>query len=152
MVQSRLLRHRVPVSGRLSRVRAALFLIFALAVGCGRGNAADPFAPSGPDGGAGEGGGGAGAGGQDSGPPPLAGAEPCVDQSQCDDHIDCTADSCDQKLGRCVHAPDDSACDDGVYCDGVETCSATLGCQAGPVVTMSLGSVVNPLTFARDVH
>jgi hypothetical protein len=120
-------------------VRAALlFLILALVVGCGRGNEADPFAP-GPTGAGGEGGSGdvnAGAGGEGS-PPPLAGAEPCNDDSQCGDGIDCTVDSCDLKRGRCVHAPDDSVCDDGVYCDGVETCDATLGCQQGPVVSCS---------------
>jgi hypothetical protein len=29
----------------------------------------------------------------------------------------------------------DSLCDNGAYCDGVETCSATLGCQPGSVVS-----------------
>ena len=101
---------------------------------------------------AGEGGASTGDGGDGSGPPPLAGAEPCVDESQCDDHIDCTADTCEQKLGRCVHTPDDSACDDGVYCDGVETCSATLGCQAGPVVSCSDAFTCTIDTCVEETH
>ena len=104
------------------------------------------------EGAGGEGAGSAGAGGEDSGPPPLGGAEPCVDQSQCNDHIDCTGDSCDPKLGRCVHTPDDSACDDGVYCDGTETCSATLGCQPGPVVSCSDGSSCQIDTCVEATH
>jgi hypothetical protein len=110
-----------------------------LTVGCGHGSVADPFAKQGhgPDGGGGEGGASAGAGGEAPGPPPLAGAEPCVDDSECDDGVDCTLDSCNGRLRRCVHAPDDSRCDDGVYCDGTETCSASLGCQQGPVVSCS---------------
>lgn len=111
------------------------FLSGWLGLGCGERAKGDPFAHASPgDAGVGEGGGG-GAGGEDVGPPPLEGGEPCTDDSQCDDAIDCTVDHCDTTHGRCAHDADDSACDDGIYCDGVETCSATLGCQRGPVVT-----------------
>jgi Putative metal-binding motif len=120
-------------------VRAALFVIVACGLvgfGCGHRAEADPFGQEAPPGGTGEGGAG-GATGEDAGPPPLDGGEPCSDDAECDDGIDCTQDSCDAAAGRCVHDADDALCDDGVYCDGVETCSATLGCQSGPVITCS---------------
>ncbi|HTQ05047.1 MAG TPA: putative metal-binding motif-containing protein, partial [Polyangiaceae bacterium] len=121
-------------TGRL--VMLAFGLWGAVGTGCGHRAEGDPFAQQASPGGTGTDEGGAGgAGGENAGPPPLAGGEPCSDDSQCDDSIDCTHDSCDLTRGRCVHDPDDTLCDDGIYCDGVETCSATLGCQAGPVVT-----------------
>ncbi len=49
----------------------------------------------------------------------------------CDDRLDCTTDSCDPATGVCAHAPSDARCADGVFCNGVETCSATVGCVAG---------------------
>jgi cysteine-rich repeat protein len=52
----------------------------------------------------------------------------------CSDAFSCTTDSCSEATDACVHTPDDAACSDGVFCNGVETCSATLGCQAGTPV------------------
>eukprot|EP00899_Mesostigma_viride_P019735 jgi/Mesvir1/27763/Mv25043-RA.1 len=49
----------------------------------------------------------------------------------CDDGIPCTQDSCSEASKTCVHRPVDSQCDDGKYCNGVETCDATLGCKPG---------------------
>lgn len=49
----------------------------------------------------------------------------------CADSIACTLDSCNESLDRCEHTPQDSFCNDGLYCNGVETCSTTLGCQGG---------------------
>ncbi|MEK6607344.1 MAG: hypothetical protein AABZ30_06765 [Myxococcota bacterium] len=49
-----------------------------------------------------------------------------------DDDIDCTVDACDAETGDVTHAPDDSACDDGLFCSGAEACDAELGCQDGP--------------------
>jgi hypothetical protein len=46
-----------------------------------------------------------------------------------DDGIACTTDSCDHGLDSFVHSPVDILCDDGLFCTGVETCDATLGCQ-----------------------
>ncbi len=48
----------------------------------------------------------------------------------CDDGVACTADRCDETAGGCVHEPRNGACDDGLYCNGAETCSAS-GCAAG---------------------
>ncbi|MGB0715615.1 MAG: cohesin domain-containing protein, partial [Phycisphaerae bacterium] len=53
----------------------------------------------------------------------------------CDDGIACTQDRCDEDANACVHETDDSACDNGIFCDGAETCDADLGCQAGSVPT-----------------
>jgi hypothetical protein len=49
----------------------------------------------------------------------------------CDDGIGCTTDACDTTLDACTHTPVDTACNDNVFCNGAETCSATLGCQPG---------------------
>ena len=50
------------------------------------------------------------------------------------DGIGCTRDECNGQ-GACTHAPQDAACDNGVFCDGKETCSATSGCLAGTAPT-----------------
>ena len=49
----------------------------------------------------------------------------------CSDGIACTADACNEATDSCDHAPNNAACDNGLYCDGAETCSVTLGCQTG---------------------
>ncbi len=53
---------------------------------------------------------------------------PVVD---CDDSIGCTLDSCNEAAQSCDNTPDDSICDNGLFCDGAETCDITLDCQAG---------------------
>jgi hypothetical protein len=76
------------------------------------------------------------------GAPPDAGpyvGGPCVDATQCDDHIVCTYDSCDQAIGRCLNVPDDTQCQDGVYCDGQEKCVPLHGCEQGAVVSCDDG-------------
>ncbi len=50
----------------------------------------------------------------------------------CADNFPCTVDSCDVMNDRCVHLSDDSACSNGLYCDGEETCSVIAGCVSGP--------------------
>ncbi len=40
-------------------------------------------------------------------------------------------DSCNEGTDSCDNGPDDSLCDNGLFCDGSETCNLTLGCQAG---------------------
>jgi hypothetical protein len=107
--------------------------VTALGLGCGNTSVPNPFGhDAGADGadGAAEGGGGEG-GSADAAPvdPTLGG--PCLDDGQCDDGFDCTFDACDQALGRCRFTPDDSKCQNGVYCDGVERCDNKLGCSPG---------------------
>jgi hypothetical protein len=46
----------------------------------------------------------------------------------CDDGVVCTVDTCDEVNDICVNTPDDSACDDGDVCNGIETCDlVTMG-------------------------
>jgi cysteine-rich repeat protein len=61
---------------------------------------------------------------------PLSGCEPGA-PVDCADALACTGDACDEPTDSCVHAPNDAACADGLYCNGVESCSALTGCQAG---------------------
>lgn len=49
--------------------------------------------------------------------------------SPCDDSIACTDDTCNESKRSCSSAPNDSLCDDGLYCNGSETCDVVLGCQ-----------------------
>ncbi len=49
----------------------------------------------------------------------------------CDDAVGCTVDTCDDLLDICINTPDDVVCDDGVFCNGSETCDALADCQAG---------------------
>ncbi|MFX0199236.1 MAG: hypothetical protein ACFFCW_24195 [Candidatus Hodarchaeota archaeon] len=49
----------------------------------------------------------------------------------CDDGVGCTDDSCNEGTDSCDHTPNDSLCDNTLFCDGAETCDALLDCQAG---------------------
>lgn len=49
----------------------------------------------------------------------------------CSDGIACTTDACNESTDSCTNTPNNAACNDGLFCNGSETCSATLGCQAG---------------------
>jgi subtilisin-like proprotein convertase family protein len=51
-----------------------------------------------------------------------------------DDGIPCTMDTCEN--GEIVNSPVDSACDDGVFCNGAELCSSTLGCVSSPILAV----------------
>ncbi|MBI2375633.1 MAG: S8 family serine peptidase [Deltaproteobacteria bacterium] len=55
----------------------------------------------------------------------LSGVTSCP--GGCDDGNACTVDAC--QAGACTHAP--LSCDDGQHCNGTESCSPQLGCQAG---------------------
>jgi hypothetical protein len=68
---------------------------------------------------------------------PYLGA-PCVDDGQCNDMIACTYDSCDPGTRRCLNVPDNTLCDDGIYCDGQEQCVPLHGCEPGTIVTCSV--------------
>ncbi|GJM23779.1 MAG: hypothetical protein DHS20C16_01940 [Phycisphaerae bacterium] len=52
----------------------------------------------------------------------------------CDDSVGCTNDSCNEGTDSCDNIVNDGNCDDGLYCDGAETCDALLDCQAGTPV------------------
>jgi hypothetical protein len=48
-----------------------------------------------------------------------------------DDGVGCTDDSCDEANDVIVNAPNDGLCDNGLFCDGSETCDAINDCQIG---------------------
>lgn len=62
----------------------------------------------------------------------------------CDDEIACTVDSCSE-AGECTHEPDHTACADGLFCNGAETCDPAEGCLAGepPVLDDAIGCTVD---------
>jgi Putative metal-binding motif len=100
-------------------------------------SAENPFATTSATGGGG--GGQGGAGGGSTVDPELGG--PCVDDSQCNDGIDCTFDSCDHVITRCRFKHDDSLCQNGIFCDGVERCDQKLGCVPGEPKNCGDGNV-----------
>lgn len=55
----------------------------------------------------------------------------------CDDGVACTVDGCNEDTDSCTNSASDAACDDGVYCNGAETCDAGAGCVAGTPVECS---------------
>ena len=70
----------------------------------------------------------------------------------CDDRFDCTYDYCDEVAKDCVHAVDHSACDDGLFCNGVESCDANTGCVSGALITCrdSVGCTVDTCNEELD--
>jgi hypothetical protein len=98
--------------------------------------------------GPGSGGGGAGGAGGGSDVDPTLGG-PCTVDEQCDDQVDCTFDGCDETILRCRFLPDDSQCQNELFCDGVEVCHQTLGCVLGAPVTCTDG---NPCTIDTCVE
>jgi hypothetical protein len=57
----------------------------------------------------------------------------------CDDGVACTDDSCNETTDSCDAVPNDGVCDNGLYCDGAETCDPVLGCQAATDPCAPLG-------------
>ena len=57
----------------------------------------------------------------------------------CGDGIACTDDACDEVNDVCANTPDNGTCDDGQYCNGVETCDLISGCEPGIPVNCSDG-------------
>ena len=49
----------------------------------------------------------------------------------CSDGVKCTVDSCNEATDSCANSPNDAACDDSQFCNGAETCEASVGCQPG---------------------
>ena len=73
------------------------------------------------------------------------GAETCNQQLGCqsnqppviDDGVDCTEDFCDEVNDRVINRPNDTRCDNALFCDGAEICDAISGCIQGPPPTLS---------------
>ena len=52
----------------------------------------------------------------------------------CIDSIGCTDDACNEDNDACENVPNNDNCDDGVFCNGLETCDASSDCLAGTPV------------------
>jgi hypothetical protein len=57
----------------------------------------------------------------------------------CDDAVACTTDACNESTDSCDNTPDNGFCDDGLYCNGTETCDPVLDCQGGSAVNCDDG-------------
>jgi hypothetical protein len=68
----------------------------------------------------------------------------------CDDDNELTIDSCDPDTG-CVHIPDDSGCNDGLFCNGTETFDIVNGCQPGTPPDCNDGVACTVDTCNEDV-
>jgi hypothetical protein len=76
-------------------------------------------------------------------------APECRVDGDCSDRIDCTDDRC--VAGSCTHTGVASRCDDGLFCNGVETCSTTAGCVSpGRVCDDTVMCTVDICDEARD--
>ncbi len=74
------------------------------------------------------------------------GAESCVGglcqngtAVNCSDGVGCTDDTCNEATDSCDNVVNDGNCDDGLYCNGTETCDAILDCTAGTSVNCGDG-------------
>ncbi len=56
----------------------------------------------------------------------------CIGSARdCGDGVACTVDTCDEGADTCVNSANDAVCDDGAFCNGLETCDAVSDCQPG---------------------
>jgi len=106
-----------------------------------------------------------GAGGCVSGAPLVCddgaycnGVESCDSMSGCQagtpptlgDGVTCTIDACDETNDVVTHTPDASACDDGLFCNGVETCHPVNDCEVGAAPDLDDGVVCTVDTCDED--
>ena len=49
----------------------------------------------------------------------------------CDDAVGCTDDSCNEETDSCDYVANDGNCDNGLFCDGAETCDEVNDCRPG---------------------
>ena len=54
------------------------------------------------------------------------------------DEASCTIDSCDEENDVLIHSPDNAFCDDGLFCNGQETCNIVNDCQSETPIDCSL--------------
>lgn len=64
----------------------------------------------------------------------VAGEAPSID-----DGVACTDDSCDEDKDVVVNAPNNGSCDDGAFCNGVESCDPMADCVAGEAPSIDDG-------------
>jgi hypothetical protein len=73
------------------------------------------------------------------------GCQPSAGPVACNDSRSCTVDTCSEALKGCVFAPNDAVCNNGVDCDGVETCDPAApgptGCTGGAPIPCASDNV-----------
>ena len=69
-----------------------------------------------------------------------------------DDGITCTQDTCNEATDAVTHVQNNGLCSDGLFCNGQETCSLTLGCVAGTTVNCAANNInaINTCTNNPD--
>ncbi len=73
----------------------------------------------------------------------------------CNDGVVCTIDACNDATDSCDHTPDDTVCDDGLVCNGIETCDPVLDCLGGDpcpgLSTADLNSGLTPTNLVNSL-
>jgi len=72
------------------------------------------------------------------------------DNRDCSDGVDCTTDVCNDALDTCIPVPRDINCDDGLFCNGVESCDEIAGCEPGTPVDCSTVDTVCGAGFCDE--
>lgn len=76
-------------------------------------------------------------------------APECRVDGDCDDRIACTDDRC--VAGSCTHTGVAARCNDGLFCNGIETCSTSVGCVSpGRICDDTVMCTVDLCDEARD--
>jgi len=69
-----------------------------------------------------------------------------------DDQVNCTIDKCDEDNDIIKHNPDNSFCQDGLFCNGIEICDIQLDCKNGtpPFCTDDISCTVDSCVEGVD--
>jgi hypothetical protein len=70
----------------------------------------------------------------------------CANDSDCYDYNPCTSEAC---AGQCVYFPTSNPCDDGLYCNGEDSCE-NMDCSVHSGNPCPLGTVCNESTDSCD--
>lgn len=68
----------------------------------------------------------------------------------CNDGLSCTDDSCDEGNDQCVNEPVESRCNDGLFCNGIESCSPGADPQTNPTGCTVVGTNCLDLLACTD--
>jgi hypothetical protein len=68
----------------------------------------------------------------------VCGTQPDCGGEECDDQNPCTDDICDTDINECVYTNNNIPCDDGLYCNGTDTCNGGTCSHSGDPCTPEL--------------
>jgi|CXWL01.1.fsa_nt_gi hypothetical protein len=69
----------------------------------------------------------------------------------CNDGVNCTVDACNEPAGVCTHALNHAACGNNNVCDGIEMCTLT-GCVPGGVLIVDDGVFCNGVETCDPIN